>query len=151
VLCDALTRSSRRCRKSALADSTRCRLHGATGGRPKGTPEHPNSRAARLGGRRRWVERMRQAKAAGQIERFPGGRRPRGLPPLSKDPTIRRAQTLVERAMAKKNGTGVPEVPTVPDNVRPWSSLSKGERLSSATDDSLGIGKADPRPWGSGA
>jgi len=45
---------------------------------------------------------MREAKARGEIERFPGGRRKRGLPPLSKDRTIRKAQRLVEKMMATR-------------------------------------------------
>ena len=76
---------------------------------------------------------MRAAKAAGQIERFPGGRRARDLPPLSKDRTIRRAQRLVEKAkvMADHN------VATVPD--RPWSELTSPEKLARETGLSLDI------------
>ena len=40
---------------------------------------HPNTAAALVAGRRRWVERMRLAKAAGLIEKFPTGG----------DPTVR--------------------------------------------------------------
>jgi hypothetical protein len=65
----------------------------------RSTPRHQNTAAAINEGRRRWVERMRAAKAAGQIARFPGGRRTRGLPPLSKDPKIRRAQRIVENQL----------------------------------------------------
>jgi hypothetical protein len=39
-------------------------------------PEHPNSRAAKLEGRRQWIERQRLAKARGLIEKIPGGRIP---------------------------------------------------------------------------
>jgi len=56
--------------------------------------------AAIAEGRRRWVERMRAAKAQGEIDRFPGGRRKRGLPRLSKNPIIRKAQRIVEKAKA---------------------------------------------------
>src|SRR5215471_1172341 len=94
--CGARTRSGRLCLLPAQLESARCRLHGAGGGRPRGLPEHTNSRSARLEGRRLWVEKMRAAKAAGLIEKFPGGRRARGLPQLSKNPTIRKAQRLVE-------------------------------------------------------
>jgi hypothetical protein len=82
-----------------MPDSIRCRLHG---GRPPGTPQHPNTRAAAIEGRRRWLERMRRAKAAGLIEKIPGGRRKRGLPKLSKDRIIARAQRVLEEVMAKK-------------------------------------------------
>ena len=102
---------------------------------------HPNTAAAIAEGRRHWFERMREAKAAGQIERFPGGRRARGLPPLSKDPKIRRAQRIVERAMANgvtTNGNGGID--------RPWESLTKAEKLSRATELALDC-TADPRAW----
>ena len=79
-------------------------------------------------GRRRWVERMRAAKARGEIGRFPGGQRARGLPPLSKDRTIRRAQRLVEKAVAV-NGKEVAE-----GQARAWASLNKAERLGRATE-----------------
>jgi hypothetical protein len=88
-ICGARTRSGDICRLEALPDRMRCRLHDTAGGRPPGIAEHPNSRVARLEGRRQWVTRMRAAKARGEIERFPGGRRAKGLPPLSRDPTIR--------------------------------------------------------------
>ena len=79
-------------------------------------------------GRRRWVERMRAAKARGEIGRFPGGQRARGLPPLSKDRTIRRAQRLVEKAVAV-NGKEVAE-----GQARAWASLNKAEKLGRATE-----------------
>jgi len=107
-----------------MSDNLRCRWHGARGGRPKGIPEHPNSRAARLEGRQRWVERTRQARERGEIKRFPNGARARGLPPLSKDPTIRKAQRLIEKAMAK----------LVPSDGRPWTEMSKAEKLGRATE-----------------
>src|SRR5262249_30721912 len=118
------------CRKPARSGGDRCHLHS---GRPPGTPEHPNSRAARLEGRRRWVERMREAKARGETERFPGGRRARGLPPLSEDPTIRKAQRIIEAKMAEQSKAAVTT------GERPWSELSKAEKLAVATDLGLDV------------
>jgi hypothetical protein len=86
--------------------SMRCHLHGTAGGRPRGTPVHANSRAARLEGRRRWLERMGLAKAQGLIEKIPGGRRPgvRGRV-RSPDPRAarleRRAEKAIEMALTK--------------------------------------------------
>ena len=131
--CGAQTRSRGLCHRPAKAGSARCWLHGATAGRPRGTPEHPNSRAARLEGRLRWVERMREAKARGEIERFPGGRRARGLPRLSKNPIIRKAQRIVEKAKAMVDQA----IATVPE--RPWSELSHPEKLALETGVSLDI------------
>jgi hypothetical protein len=92
---------------------------------------HSNTRAAMAEGRRRWVERMREAKARGEITRFPGGRRARDLPPLSKDPTIRRAQRIIEAAMAER------ELVAVPD--RPWSELTHPEKLNRETGTALDV------------
>jgi hypothetical protein len=44
--------------------------------------------AAMTAGRARWVERLRKAKAMGLIERFPGGRRPKGPRPSSKGKAV---------------------------------------------------------------
>ena len=77
-------------------------------------------------GRRRWVERMREAKAAGLVDRFPNGARSRHLPPLSKDPIIRKAQRIVEKLMAQQDiATGAE---------RSWSELTMPEKLSKAAD-----------------
>jgi hypothetical protein len=75
-------------------------------------------------GRRRWVARMREAKARGEIERFPGGRRARGLPPLSRHPTIRKAQRKLEERKAQM-AKGV---------VVPASDATKSEKLGEAVD-----------------
>jgi hypothetical protein len=92
---------------------------------------HENTRAARAVGYRQWVERMREAKARGEIQRFPGGRRTRGLPPLSRDPTIRKAQRIIEARMADQ------EIVTVPE--RPWSELTHPEKLDKETGQALDI------------
>jgi len=131
--CGACTSTGSRCRKPVRPSGIRCHLHGSAGGRPPGTPEHPNSRAARLEGRRRWVARMQAAKVAGQIERFPNGRRAKGLPRLSKDPTIRRAQKIIEKAKAMADQ----EIASLLE--QPWSELSHPEKLALETGVSLDI------------
>ena len=70
---------------------------------------------------------MREAKARGEIERFPGGRRARGLPPLSKDRTIRRAQRILEARVSNRGAVMVPAT----------SDATKAEKLGEATDISL--------------
>ena len=84
-------------------------------------------------GRRRWVARMRLAKVMGAIARFPGGRRDRGLPPLSKDPRIRRAQRLVEAEMAARRKVRVDQV----SDGQGWQERSSGQKLATASDKSL--------------
>ena len=100
-LCGARNRSGGMCKRFALHESLRCALHGGRSIGPTSGEGTQRSVAARVEGRRRWVERMRLAKARGEIEKIPGGRRAKGLPPLSKDPKIRKAQRFVEKAMAK--------------------------------------------------
>jgi hypothetical protein len=143
--CAAFTRSGRRCSRLAAPDGVRCHLHGAAGGRPRGIPMHENTRAALAEGRARWLERMRAQKAAGLIERFPNGRRARGLPPLSKDKKIRRAQRVIEKRMSKSK-------PVIP--LAEWAGQSKAEKLQQAADLSLdtarkilelGVDPSDPK------
>jgi len=110
-------------------------LHGVLGGRPKGHPEHSNSRTARLEGRRSWLERMRRAKAGGLIKKIPGGRRAKSLPRLSTDPTIRRAQRIIEAQMEKRE-LPIPDSPALSAE-RPWHEKSRGEKLAKNADLSL--------------
>jgi hypothetical protein len=64
---------------------------------------------------------MRQAKAAGLVEKFPNGRRARGLPPRSKDRIIARGQRLIEQAIAEMEKT----LPAVSD--KPLEQQSDAE------------------------
>jgi hypothetical protein len=68
---------------------------------------------------------MRAAVAAGEVARFPNGRRKRGLPPLSKHPIIRRAQRALEKRKAQM-AKGLIVVPA--------SDATKAEKLGEATD-----------------
>lgn len=72
----------------------RCRNHGGLSTGPKFPDGKERSLAAANAGLERWRERMRAAKAAGLIERFPNGRKP--------GPT-RRQRELGARA---RGGTG---------------------------------------------
>ena len=132
--CGARTHTGGLCNNITLTNSTRCYRHGGRAGRPPGTLQHPNTRAAAIEGRRRWVERMRSAIAAGEVDRFPNGRRARGLPKRSKDRIIAHGQRLVEQAIAemakaKKNLPAVPE--------KPWEEKTVGEKFSANFEDAL--------------
>ena len=77
---------------------------------------------------------MRAAKERGEVDRFPNGRRARGLPKRSKDRIIARGQRLIEQAIAemakaKKNLPAVPE--------RPWEEKTVGEKFSTNFEDAL--------------
>jgi hypothetical protein len=96
----------------------RCHLHGGRAGRPRGTPEHPASRAARLAGRQRWVERMRLAKAQGLIAKIPGGRKPGVRIGVcdrvrSLDPSQARRERIAQKEieMALKEFSAIPDKP----------------------------------------
>jgi hypothetical protein len=86
---------------------------------------------------------MHAAKAAGEIEKFPcgGNRQAEGLPPLSKNKHIRKAQRLVEAQMSRRAAIVA-------------AGLTKAERLGSAVDTALevateilalGVDPTDPR------
>ena len=96
--------------------------------------------AAVTAGRLRWVERMRAAKDAGLIERFPNGRR-RGVPngARSADKHIRRAQLVIEglREMSKK--AAGPSVPALPADVFPAQPPSAAERQADNLDRALDV------------
>jgi hypothetical protein len=141
-LCHARTRSGGRCRRSALPNRLRCKLHGGLGGRPRGYPMRPNTRIALVAGRRRWLERMRALKAAGLIIKFPGGR-PRGLAPRSKDRTIARAQRVLEEIMMANKKPTVPALPSkvAAPAVKPWDEMTKAEKLSFAVDLGLDVAR----------
>ena len=96
-------------------------MHGAAGGRPPGTPQHANTRAAAIEGRQRWLERMREAKVRGEIQKIPGGRRARGLPPRSKDRIIVRGQRLIEQAIIEMEKT----LPAIPEP--PWDEQNDAQ------------------------
>ena len=76
------------------------------------------------------MERMRAAKERGEIEKIPGGRRARGLPPRSKDRFIARGQRLIEQAIAM-----VKALPAVPD--KSWEEMTDGEKFASNFSASL--------------
>jgi hypothetical protein len=132
-LCHARTRAGGRCRRPALPDRLRCKLHGAFGGRPRGIPLRPAALAARVQGRARWIERMRLAKQRGLIAKIPGGRKPRGSAKRSQDKYVVKAQRIVERKieMAKKKPT-VPAVPAVAPKA--WDEMTEAERLKYNTN-----------------
>jgi hypothetical protein len=108
----------------------RCHLHGGRAGRPRGTPEHPASRAARLEGRRRWVERMRLAKAQGLLEKFPNGRKPRmriGLRDRVRSPNPSQARR--QRMAEKETEMALKELPAIPD--KPVAEMTDAEVFAS--------------------
>jgi hypothetical protein len=75
---------------------------------------------------------MRRAKATGLIERFPNGRRAKGLPPRSKDRIIARGQRLIEQAIAMAK-----VLPAVPD--KSWEEMTDGEKFASNFSASLDL------------
>jgi len=144
--CNARTRRGTHCRRPAMPDHWRCRLHA---GRPKGTPAHPNTIAALRAGRERWLQKMRLAKTAGLIEKLPNGRKPRGSPKRSANRVIARAQrVLEERTMmlsGKDTGAALPAAapgePAVAAG-KARNAMSKSEKQSANTDLALDVNHA---------
>jgi hypothetical protein len=74
--CGALVRHRRGfCRKWPVPGKERCRFHGGCSTGPLTEDGKARSLAAMRAGRQRWLEEMRAKKAAGEIDRFPGGRK----------------------------------------------------------------------------
>jgi hypothetical protein len=63
------------CRKWPVPGKERCRLHGGRSTGAVTADGKARSLAAMRAGRQRWLEETRAKKAAGEIERFPGGRK----------------------------------------------------------------------------
>jgi hypothetical protein len=63
------------CRKWPVPGKERCRFHGGCSTGPRTEEGKAVSLAAMRAGRQGWLEEMRAKKAAGEIERFPGGRK----------------------------------------------------------------------------
>ena len=63
------------CRRWPVPGKTRCRLHGGRSTGALTVDGKARSLAAMRAGRRRWLEETRVKKAAGEIERFPAGRK----------------------------------------------------------------------------
>ena len=111
-------------------------MHGGQAGRPVGIPLRADRNAALQAGRARWVERMREAKARGEIARFPNGRRrgvPNGAPPAEK--YIRRAQLVLERLrdMARKSA------PALLEDALPAQPLTVADRQADNLDRALDV------------
>jgi hypothetical protein len=77
-------------------------------------------------------------KVEGLVTRVWGGSpwRARGLPPLSKDPKIRKAQRIIEAELEmartrKKKQSALTPAP------KPWAELTRGEKLERAADAGL--------------
>jgi hypothetical protein len=71
------------CKKWPVPGKTRCRFHGGLSTGPLTDEGKTRSLAAMHDGWQRWLEETRAKKAAGEIDRFPGGRKsgPRWVTP----------------------------------------------------------------------
>jgi len=96
-VCGAITRRGGRCARQPAAGRRRCKRHGGASSGPRTPAGKAAAIAAATAGRRRWLQRMRAAKARGEIARFPNGRL-RGVPNGARAPDkyIRRAQRQLE-------------------------------------------------------
>jgi hypothetical protein len=119
------------CQSPPLKGHWRCRMHGGASTGAK-TPEgKARGVAARVAGRAKWVERMRRAKAAGLVDRFPGGRH-RGRKPRPKT-----GNKLADRALRQIAETL--EHLAAPMADKPFKDLEPGEQLADITRQSLKV------------
>ena len=86
--CGARTRNRHGfCRKWPVPGKERCKFHGGLSTGPLTDEGKEKSLAAMRAGRQRWLEETRARKAAGEIDRFPGGRKssPRWVTPRMRE------------------------------------------------------------------
>ena len=119
-----------RCRAIAITGKLRCRWHGGRSTGPR-TPEGlARSVGAMVAGRMRWVQRMREAKRMGLVEKFPGGRKSKTSPPRKADKVIHRAGAIVA-----SEGARLPAVPK--SKARDWGKKTHAGKLSALTGKAL--------------
>src|SRR5262249_26302654 len=128
------------CLKWPVRGRTRCRLHGGLSMGPR--VYRTRDMSAAIAGRRRWLERMKRAKAEGRIAKIPSGPIPgrRRGEPLE----VSRARAIVKREIANLSArTDKPfaqlEPPEMLDALTPKALCKMAEILDLPTDlDSLG-------------
>src|SRR5690242_12302237 len=150
LLCGARRKRGRGfCRGWAVPGSRRCRFHGGAPGSGRHLTEDA-AHSVSLGKARAAVRRRPAAGAqaggranAATAARAANGRfvaKPKPATPRVRVKVVAKALTRVKRAMSereydRRDGT----LPAIAD--KPWSEMTKAERLSTATDLALGIAK----------
>jgi len=80
-------------------------------------------------GRARWIERMREAKRLGLIEKIPGGRPKKGAVVKSVVKEVNQA-----RAVVASRGASIPVEPE-----KPWATQTHAEQLNTLTGKALDV------------
>ena len=98
------------CRNWPVPGKERCRLHGGLSTGPLTDEGKEKSLAAMHDGWQRWLADMRARKAAGEIDRFPGGRK---SGPLWVTPRMweRRQMETMQRLRAERDALEPPPLP----------------------------------------
>jgi hypothetical protein len=98
------------CRKWPVPGKERCRFHGGLSTGALTDEGKARSLAAMRAGRQRWHEEMRAKKTAGEIDRFPGGRKsgPRWVTPRMWE---RRQMETMRRLRAEREALEPPPPP----------------------------------------
>jgi hypothetical protein len=115
--CGARTRSGGRCRRYVAIDPwtrkhrKRCRLHGGLSTGPKFPDGKERSLAAANAGLARWRDRMRAAKAAGLISKFPCGRKPGPSRRQRELEAHEREEALARRRVEREDALAPPRWP----------------------------------------
>ena len=135
--CGAKTRHGSRCNRTPAPGYLRCHWHGERAGRPPGTPQHVNTRAAAIEGRRRWLAKMRLAKAQGLIDKIPGGRKP-GVRGRVRSPVPREAR--LERTAEKAIDMALKDLPVPLD--KPPEQMTDAELFAGNFRESLLFNRA---------
>jgi hypothetical protein len=132
--CGARTRSGGRCRRYVAVDPwtrkhrKRCRLHGGLSTGPKFPDGKERSLAAANAGLARWRERMRAAKAAGLISKFPCGRKPGPTKRQREEAELAAVEERERRHLAFKDARRPPPWPARRGGSSLVKSLERVER-----------------------
>jgi hypothetical protein len=112
------------CRKWPVPGKTQCRLHGGLSTGALTEDGKARSLAAMRAGRQRWHEEMRAKKALGEIDRFPGGRKP-GAGWVTPRMWERRQMETMQRLRAQREAL---EPPPPPGDAAAGPQSSRGRR-----------------------
>src|SRR5215469_15863224 len=118
-----------RCRAIAIWGRLRCRWHGGRATGPRTPCGKRRSVAAMIKGRVRWIERMREAKRLGLIEKIPGGRPKKGAVVKSAVKEVNQARAVVASRRAS----------ILVEPEKPWANQTHAEQLNTLTGKALDV------------
>ena len=138
LTCGAKTRSGMPCQRRPSPGKLRCHLHGGYSTGPRTAEGLAKANSARAAGRVAWVERMRAAKAAGSVSKFPCGRPARGTGTIADRGVAALASALLpaggpvvgSRATVSHEATTMPNEPDHLNCMPAWMTATAAARAA---------------------